>query len=56
MRHCCVISFGVCHWHRYCLFMASVPHLSFLVVVFSLVMVQIARPKVGCVEGVGLCV
>ena len=56
VRHCCVVSFGVCHWHRYVILMACAPHLSFLVVVFSLIMVLIARPRVGCVEEVGLCV
>ena len=55
MCHCCVVSFGVRHWHRYFLFMVCAPHLSFLVVVFSLIIVWIARPRVGCVEGVGLC-
>ena len=57
MRHCCIVPCVVCHWHRYVLLMTCAPHLSSLVLlVFFLIMVWIVRPRVGCVEGVGLCV
>ena len=54
MRHCCVVPCVVCHWHRYVFLMACAPHLSFLVVVFSLIMVWIACPRVGCGGCLGL--
>lgn len=50
--HCCVVVARDFHWHRYALFMACAPHLSFLVMFFSLMMDWIARPRVGCVEGI----
>ena len=62
VRHCCVIPCVDCHWHRYVLLIACAPHLSFLVMVFTLIMVWIALPRVCCVcvfgywvllEGVG---
>lgn len=53
VHHCCVVSLGVRHWHKYTIFMVCVPHLSFLVVFFLLIIACIARPRVGCV--VGLC-
>ena len=56
MRHCSVFPCGVCHWHKYVFLMVCAPHLSFLVVVFSLITVWIVCPRVGCVEGIRLCV
>ena len=47
VRHCCVIVPVICHWHKYVFFMACAPHLSFLVVVFPLVMAYIVCPNVG---------
>ena len=61
-RHCCVVPCVDCHWHRYVLLIACTPHLSFMVMVFTLVMMWIALPRVDCVcvfgywvllEGVG---
>ena len=46
LRHCRIGPCECCHWHRYCFVMACAPHLSFLMEVFSLVMVWIARPRV----------
>ena len=37
-RHCDVNPCGICHWHRYCFVIACAPHLSFLMEIFSLVM------------------
>ena len=54
VRHCCIFPCVVCHWRRHVLLMTCAPHLSFLVVVFSLIMVWIACMRVGCVEDVGL--
>ena len=56
MRHCCVVPCIVCNWHRYVFLMACAPHLSYLAMVFSLGMVWIVQPKVGCGEVfVGVC-
>ena len=54
LRHCCVVPCGSCHWHRYIRFMACAPHLSFLVVVFSFIIVWIVCPSVGCEVMVGV--
>ena len=55
MCHCCAAPCVIYHWHRHVLLIAFAPHLFFLVVVFSLIMVWIACPRVGCVMGVRLC-
>jgi hypothetical protein len=54
VQHCCVFPCVVCHWHRYVILMTCAPHLSFLVVIFSLIMVWVACMRVSCVEDVGL--
>jgi hypothetical protein len=57
VRHCWIVSFRMSHWHIYYVFMAFAPHLSFPMVVLSLVMVWIAHPRVGwfmCI--IGMCV
>ena len=49
VRHCCVVPCVDCYWHKYVLLIACAPHLSFLVMVLTLVMVWIALPRVDCV-------
>ena len=56
MRHWCVFSCVVCHWHRFFFLMVCAPHLSFLVTDFSLIIVWIARPRVGCGGELGPCI
>lgn len=56
VRHCCVALFGVCHWHRYVFLMACAPHLSFLVVVFSFIILCMAVPSIGFGVGLVFCV
>ena len=51
VRQCCIVSVILRHWHRYSLFMACAPHLSFLVVILSLIMVWISHPRAGRVDG-----
>ena len=48
MRHCCVVPLGFCHWHRCVFLMACTPHISFIVVDFSLIIVCIVCPSMGC--------
>ena len=49
VHHCCVVSLGVRHWHKYTIFMVCVPHLSFLVVFF------VVDYSVYCTPESGLC-
>ena len=51
LRHCWAFPCGSCHWHRYIRFMACAPHLSFLMLVFSLIIVWIGCPSVDCQSG-----
>lgn len=50
-----MVPFVVCHWHRYAFLMACAPHLSFLVMVFSLMMDWIVCPRMGCGGMPGSC-
>ena len=60
VRHCCVVLFVVCHWHRYVFLMACAPHLSFLVVIFSFMILCMAFLSIGFGMGlvtyVGCCI
>ena len=56
VRHCCVVLFVVCHWHKYVLLMACALHLSFLVVVFSFIILCMAFPSIGFGVGSMFCV
>lgn len=53
VRHCCVGPLKVFHWHRYVILMVNAPHLSFMVLTFSLIMECIVCPGMGCGEGFG---
>lgn len=55
MRHCCVVPFVVFHWHKYAFFRACAPHLSFLVMVFPLIMEWIVCPRMSCGRVLGSC-
>ena len=55
VRHWCVFPSVDCHWHRYVFLMACAPYLSFLMAIFSLVMVWIVCPRIGCDGGLGAC-
>ena len=48
LRHCWEIPCGSCHWHRYIRFMACAPHLSFRVLVLSLIIFWMGCPSVDC--------
>ena len=47
LRHCCVVVCISCHWHKYDLVLACAPHLSFLRVVLSFIILCIAWPSAG---------
>jgi hypothetical protein len=47
VRHWCVVLVVVCHWHKYVFLMACAPHLSFLVIVFSFIILCMAFPSIG---------
>ena len=48
LRHCWVVPSGSCHWDRYILWVVCASHLSFLVLVFSSIMVWIVCPNASC--------
>ena len=56
VRHYCVVLFVVCHWHKYVFLMACAPHLSFLVVVFSFIILCMAVPSIRFGVGLRFCV
>jgi hypothetical protein len=49
LRHCCMVLFIFCQRHKYDLLIACAPHLSFLVVVFSFIILCMACPNGGSI-------
>jgi hypothetical protein len=56
VRHCFVVLFVVCHWHKYVFLMACAPYLSFVVVVFPFIILCMAFPSIGFGVGSMFCV
>ena len=54
LRHCCMVPSGTCHWQKYLFLIACASHLSFLVVVFSFIMVWIVWPSIELGRGRGV--